>query len=132
MSDAVEESGFVLAIEPNPRLAERISLSLEVNGFQNRAALLQRAVADEGSKKVNLVVPRNRSMDATLCREATAADDVIEVESVTLDQVTKDWPRVDLIKIDAEGAEHSIWKAYSCILPPVWATSYSRRRCWSR
>ena len=109
MADAVEAAGLVLAIEPNPLLAERIALSLEVNGFRNRATVLQRAVSDEGSRKVNLVVPRNRSMDATLCREATAADDVIEVETVTLDQVTEAWPRVDLVKIDAEGAELAIW-----------------------
>ena len=109
MADAVEASGFVLAIEPNPQLAHRIALSLEVNGFQNRVAVLQRAVSDQNSRKVRLVVPRNRSMDATLCRKATSSDDVIDVETVTLDCVTKDWPRVDLIKIDAEGAEPAIW-----------------------
>ena len=29
---------------------------------------------------------------------------------MTLDQITADWPRVDLIKIDAEGAEEAIWR----------------------
>src|SRR5262249_15341184 len=29
--------------------------------------------------------------------------------TVTLDGITADWPRVDLVKIDAEGAEESIW-----------------------
>ena len=56
------------------------------------------------------MVPRHHGPDATLCREATAADDVIEVETATLDQLTADWPRVDLVKIDAEGAEESIWR----------------------
>jgi hypothetical protein len=55
-------------------------------------------------------------MDATLCREPTAADDVVEVECVTLDQVTRDWPRVDVIKIDAEGAEHSIWRGMRAVV----------------
>jgi len=116
MADAVEESGFVMAIEPNPQLAHRIATSLEVNGFQDRASVLQRAVSDEASKRTSLVIPRNRSMDATLCRTATAADDVIEVETVTIDQVAADWPHLDLIKIDAEGAEPAIWRGMRAVL----------------
>ena len=29
---------------------------------------------------------------------------------MTIDAVTRDWPRVDLIKIDVEGAEESVWR----------------------
>lgn len=35
---------------------------------------------------------------------------MVEVETVTLDTLTADWPHVDLIKIDAEGAEEAIWR----------------------
>ncbi len=28
---------------------------------------------------------------------------------MTIDALTRDWPRVDLIKIDVEGAEESVW-----------------------
>jgi hypothetical protein len=35
---------------------------------------------------------------------------VVDVESVTVDALTRDWPRVDLIKIDVEGAEESVWQ----------------------
>jgi hypothetical protein len=31
------------------------------------------------------------------------------VESVTVDSITRDWPRVDVIKVDVEGAEESVW-----------------------
>jgi FkbM family methyltransferase len=110
MADAVESAGRVLAIEPNPQLTELLKLSLEVNGFHRNAGILQKAASDTDSRRTSLVVPQNRGMDASLCREATASDEVVEVETVTLDEVTKDWPRVDLIKIDAEGAEESIWR----------------------
>jgi hypothetical protein len=72
--------------------------------------VLQKAVTDTASRTTHLVVPRYRGLDATLRREATGADDVVEVGTVTLDQITADWPRVDLIKIDAEGAEEPIWR----------------------
>lgn len=110
MADAVEAHGRVLAIEPQPQLAELLRLTLEVNGLHHHTTVLQKAVADTVSRTTYLVVPRYRGLDATLHREATGADDVVEVETVPLDQITADWPRVDLIKIDAEGAEETIWR----------------------
>ena len=110
MADAVEADGCVLAVEPQPQLAELLRLTLQVNGLCHHTTVLQKAVSDTVSSQTHLVVPRHRRLHATLHREATAADDVVEVETVTLDQITADWPRVDLIKIDAEGAEESIWR----------------------
>lgn len=110
MADAASENGYVLALEPNPKLAELIRLSLEVNGFEHRASVLEKAGSNVGSNRVGLVVPRNREMNATLCREAEESDDVIEVETITVDEAAWNWPRVDFIKIDAEGAEEAIWR----------------------
>jgi len=110
MADAAGPTGRVLAVEPNPRLAARVGRSLEVNGFQARALLLQKAAADVQGAPLTLVMPRRHSPDATVCRAATDDDEVFKVEGVTLDRVTSDWPRVDLVKIDAEGAEPLVWR----------------------
>jgi FkbM family methyltransferase len=110
MADAVEPSGRVMAIEPNPQLADLVKLSLEVNGYLPHASVLQRAAADLDAKKISLVVPRHRAINASLFKEATAFDEVFEVETITIDQATAGWPRVDLVKIDAEGAEALIWR----------------------
>jgi FkbM family methyltransferase len=110
MADAVEPDGRVLAVEPNPLLAEMLKRSITVNGLQRQAGVMQKAATDKDSGRMHLVVPRNRASDATLFREATTSDDVIEVETVTIDHITKNWPSVDFIKIDAEGAEESIWR----------------------
>ena len=110
MADAVGSEGRVLAVEPNPRLAARVERSLEVNGLLPRATLLQKAAADESGARLTLVMPRRHSPDATVCREPTDDDEFFEVESVTLDAATADWPRVDLVKIDAEGAEPLVWR----------------------
>jgi hypothetical protein len=34
---------------------------------------------------------------------------VIDVETVSLDDATAEWDRVDFIKIDAEGSEEAVW-----------------------
>jgi FkbM family methyltransferase len=109
MADAVEGSGRVLAIEPNPHLAEIVSLNIEVNGFQSYATVLQKAATETDAQKTNLLIPPRRAADATICRQATPSDEVVEVETIKLDSALAEWPRVDLIKIDAEGSEESIW-----------------------
>jgi FkbM family methyltransferase len=108
MADAVEDEGRVLAIEPNPRLLERLNLSLEVNGFCHRASVTQKAVYNTSGARLQLRVPPNRAMDATVIEDASGEG--VEVETVTIDDLTRDWRRIDLIKIDAEGAEEKIWQ----------------------
>ena len=110
MADAVEPSGRVMAIEPNPQLANLVKLSLEVNGYLPHASVLQRAAADLDSKKISLIVPRHRAMDATLFREATASDEVFEVETITVDRATADWRGAYRARFDAQGAEELIWR----------------------
>ncbi|EFA70531.1 FkbM family methyltransferase [Cylindrospermopsis raciborskii] len=111
MADIASESGRVAAVEANPRLASLLTRSLAVNGFQTHSQVVQKAVSNTSGEKVNLVVPKSGYLgDATIAGLAEmAGDSVAEVETITVDELTKDWPRVDLIKIDAEGAEDSIW-----------------------
>ena len=109
MADAAGEGGRVLAVEPNPQLCERLGRSLEVNGLRERTTVLQRAAADEDGALLTLAVPRRHASDATVRRAPAADEDSFAVEAVTLDAATADWPRVDFVKIDAEGAESLVW-----------------------
>ena len=110
MADAVGSSGQVLAVEPNPLLVRLLERTLQVNGFDGRLSVSQKAIFDEEDKIVKLVIPPGQGRNASVCIDATAADSVVEVETVTLDTLTSGWPCVDLIKVDAEGAEEAIWR----------------------
>ncbi len=110
MADAVESSGRVLALEPNPYLLERLRLTLEVNGFLNRTTVVQKAAFNTNGERARLAIPINRAMDATLYETPNGATESLEVETVRVDDLTGDWAQVDLIKIDAEGAEEKIWQ----------------------
>ena len=61
-------------------------------------------------RTLQLVIPARRSLNAHLAEVAGPTEDAVAVESVTIDALTRDWPRVDLIKIDVEGAEESVWR----------------------
>lgn len=110
MADAVGRRGRVLAVEPNPRLAELIALSVEVNGFGVQTTIVQKAATDGRTPCARLVVPSRRAACATICREAAADDEVVDVQAASVDELTAAWPRVDFVKVDAEGAEDQIWR----------------------
>lgn len=109
MADAVETEGLVLALEPNPTVADLLNQSLEVNGFKGHASAMQLAAYDRDFEEQYLFLTQKNGLNATLCRKVSATDDKIAVKTVTIDGITKDWPKVDMIKIDAEGAEDKIW-----------------------
>lgn len=109
MADGAGADGRVLPVEPTPRLAELLRQTLDVNGFPN-VEIVQKAASDADGKTLQLVIPARRSLNAHLAEVAGPTEDAVAVESVTIDALTRDWPRVDLIKIDVEGAEESVWR----------------------
>jgi FkbM family methyltransferase len=109
MADAVGAEGRIVPVEPTPRLAELLRETLDVNGFPG-VTIARQAACDTDGESLKLVVPARRSMNARLSDDAGPTDEVVEVESVTIDALTREWPRVDLVKIDVEGAEESVWR----------------------
>jgi len=94
--------GTVWGFEPTPRTFEICKLNLELNGFQERARVIRAAVSDRaGRAKLRLFELAGHN---TLFG---AHDDpsAIEVETVALDEAIAPGARVDVVKIDAEGAE---------------------------
>jgi FkbM family methyltransferase len=109
MADAAGPEGHVVPVEPTPRLADLLRQTLDVNGFP-AVTVAPVAACDRDGETLQLVIPPRRSMNARLSQQAGPTDAVVEVKSVTIDELTREWPRVDLIKIDVEGAEESVWQ----------------------
>jgi FkbM family methyltransferase len=116
LADGAGPDGRVVALEPNPALAKLLALTLEVNGFERRALVAQQAATDGMAPTARLVIPRRRGACATICRPPSAADIVLDVDATTVDELTASWQRVDLVKIDAEGAEPAIWRGMGCTI----------------
>jgi FkbM family methyltransferase len=109
MADAAGPEGRVVPVEPTPRLVDLLRQTLDVNGFPD-VEVVAKAASDSDGETLQLVIPARRSMNASLSAEIGDTDEAVNVESVTIDSITRDWSRVDLIKIDVEGAEESVWQ----------------------
>jgi FkbM family methyltransferase len=95
----VGSEGRVIALEPNPGNVQLLYRGLLLNGFANvqvlpLAASDRRAVFSlSGRSNTHLVEPRGPSGGGSFA------------QSVTLDEVAADLPRVDFVKMDIEGHE---------------------------
>jgi FkbM family methyltransferase len=112
MAAACGPEGRVVACEPNPLLAETyLPRNLALNGFQDRVEICPKALGNRDDCTVDFVLNDDDFATSSLERWAYAArSSIIQVPAITLDRLCADWPRLDLVKIDAEGADALVWE----------------------
>ncbi len=108
MASLVGSRGSVTAIEPHPRHAECLALSLEANGLTERVRLV-RAAATDASGERDLVAggPGLESANAWLPptgRAALRGETLVQVSTVRVDDLAFDRP-LSFVRLDVEGAE---------------------------
>jgi len=115
LADLVGPEGQVLAVEPHPHLAALCRRSLAMNGFQPRARVECVAASDRRSTlrlRDNSADPKNNHLIAPDApRDAVLRE--IAVPGVPLDDLGE---RVDVLKIDVEGAEEAVWHGMQRLL----------------
>ena len=111
----VGRNGIVYAFEPEPINYELLCKNIEVNGYTN-VIPIQKAVSDKKGKS-KLYFEKERIVNPSLSKEnvlATSKHKVlekggfVEVDTINMDEFFEKMVRnnkVDVIKVDAEGAE---------------------------
>jgi FkbM family methyltransferase len=109
LADLVGPSGKVHAFEPNPRMVERLRRSVKANGFDGHVAIHEAALSDDETD-LRLTIPDGEPGGAYVRPiDEEGASTSLVVRARRLDS----YPELlaaDIIKIDAEAAEHAIWK----------------------
>ena len=106
----VEREGKVVAFEADPDTHRLVSQSIDVNGFGDRTCVEQFAVADKaGEIKFHRFADHHGSNSIhddsfSAAEEFGDSLETITVPSISLDEYFGD-SHIDVIKIDAEGAE---------------------------
>ena len=102
----VGATGRVYAFEPYPASFEELRRNIELNGYKNIHAV-RKAVADKTGVMKLFVNPKGSDRHSLYAGENVQRLNNPEVETTTLDEFFKtlNWPRVDLVKMDIEGAE---------------------------
>jgi FkbM family methyltransferase len=99
-----QPNGKVIAVEPIPFIFDNLKTNVRLNGFQN-IVLINAAAADkDGEAKLNLGINYHTSSSIVRAESGNS----ILVKTVSIDNVLKleNIPKLDLIKMDIEGAEY--------------------------
>jgi FkbM family methyltransferase len=111
MATACGPEGRVVACEPNPLLAETyLPQNLALNGFYHGVEICPKVIGNLDDRAVDFVLHDGDFATSSLERWAYAHRcGTVQAPAITLDRLCADWPRLDLVKIDAEGAEALVW-----------------------
>jgi len=121
LAELVGESGKLFAMEPNPAGFALTKRNLNLNGCGDRCTVLQAAADATDQAKVTLQMPKDdpglASIVPGLFADRSSAElTSIECPTIKLDTLLEREPRVDFIKVDAEGAEPRIWDGLQATL----------------
>jgi len=109
-------AGRVICFEPTPRTFAILKDNIQINGLLETGRVRLHAVAiTDRIGTARFAVHAANSGHNTLFPESSDAS-LIDVETTTLDAALADVPRIDVIKIDAEGAEPLIWAGMAATL----------------
>ncbi len=108
--------GRVYSFEPTPKTFALLRDNVQVNGFLESgvARLDPRAISDHAGTANFTAYPGNSGHNTLF--GGAAPGEALSVETVTLDAALADEPRIDVIKIDAEGSEPFVLRGMTGIL----------------
>jgi len=110
---AVGDTGRVFSFEPTPRTFGVLQGNVDANGFSARVDLRCAAVLDERATMPLYVQDVRCGLNSLYGRQGSRS---VMVETVSLDEALAAIPSIDLIKIDAEGAEPRILRGMRRII----------------
>jgi FkbM family methyltransferase len=108
----VGSAGRVYAVEPNPEAVGKLRRSVDLNGLASRTTIVAAAAGAADGGEVTLFAPHGEPKNGAIIGSAAAIPPdlgtIYTVPQVTLDRATAADPRIDFVKIDAEGAEEAV------------------------
>ena len=113
MAKIVGPSGRVVCVEPLPHIASTLERTLRLNGFGERSQVIYSAATDSAGEATLHRAPHSpMSSLFPIAEECTS----LTVRTIVLDDHFAPGERVDMVKIDVEGAEPLVYKGMSRIL----------------
>jgi FkbM family methyltransferase len=107
MAEVAGPTGKALVFEPFPANADRIRRTVSANGLGDRVVLVEAAVDEADGAEVELFVGEADTYDRVSVYIDASRPDALRVPTVSIDAAVRrvGVDRVDLIKMDIEGAE---------------------------
>lgn len=109
MADLVGPGGLVAAFEPNPPTAARLRLSARVNGYGGHVQVHEVLLGDTDGALYQLIVPDGEPMNSYMIPASRPESEGDKLQPTRRLDSFPELLDADVIKIDADTAERSIW-----------------------
>lgn len=107
-ASAVGGRGRVIALEPDPRMFAALEENVRLNESPQVTPLAAAAASRDGRARLAGYTDDSPNRGVSRLADDQGAGPVFDVRCATIDGLTADIPRVDLVKIDVEGAEDAV------------------------
>lgn len=120
MAQKVGNAGKVYSFEPTPSTFKLLQKTIEINGLAGVVTPLQRAVSDKSGHTTfyvtDIVAHNSNSLANNEKRSGNSHG--IDVKLTSIDDLKAEFniPKIDFLKIDAEGAELSVLKGAAGVI----------------
>lgn len=132
-ADIVGAEGRVAAIEPNPSIAQLLRQTIAVNGFASRVTVFEKALTDEDDIKLTFHAVADEPKNARIVDSSwDSSPHTSTIYGARLDTLLAEWPRIDFMKIDVEGAEEGMIHGSSHLIErdrPSLVLEFNMLRC---
>lgn len=133
----VGEAGLVVALEPDPRVRRNLMANVKLNGFKNIVVSPVAASDMDGAECLHLSRTTGWSSLLKDAHKGTWIVNEVVVPASTLDTLARslELKRVDLIKVDVEGADHRVLEGAGDILEkfsPALLVEVHPKTSWTR
>jgi FkbM family methyltransferase len=109
MAKAVGPAGRLICFEPVPHVADALAWTLRLNGFAD-CAHVERAALSDTPGEATLHVAAHSPLSSLFAPTDTTGSRPIAVSKMSLDSVLPSGSRLNLVKLDIEGAEVRAWR----------------------
>jgi FkbM family methyltransferase len=112
MADLVGDEGHLHVVEPTPSLGACLARSLCLNYFDHRFSLVTSPLTEADDREVMFFIPRGDTKNARITERSpaeTGDGEGVILKTRKLDSIIAPGARIDLIKVDVEGAELRVW-----------------------
>jgi len=106
IASIVGQQGIVFSLEPNPGIFKMLYETVMINGYKDFVKVFQKAALDK-STKLQFIWNSDHPQGAhvLLSNIQPTLSNIVEVDTVLLDDIAAEHLPINLIKIDAEGVE---------------------------
>lgn len=112
MAACVGDSGKVIAIEPNTAIATALLKTVRLNALGSRLTVRIGAASDRAGTVKFFQLPHSPESSLFPVKGATS----VQVDSFRIDDLVPDGSRVDLVKVDVEGAEALVYEGMTRVV----------------